>query len=353
MRGFILHAVRVSMCTVFLTTSTAYAADMVPWVQDINTARQIATARNQLILLHFFSNNCPPCRGLEENVFSQPGFGHGVARSYVPVKINVSVSPDLARQFNVDRWPLDVVITATGQEIHRMVSPQDGNEYLRILNQVAWRVASAPPGMDTQVATRGFQKDQPRSAVASVSDPRLQLGAQPGGQITDQPVPNAATLPRIDNVGPYFSPTVSNGITVGQAIVKPVADDVDLHQSRYAQSGLNVQPQVIENQYMRSAATTNATQAQGERGTPTSMPPRAAAAPPATATITPSMAAPASGSSVTASAQATNAPAVASTAAAKQTPRIGMEGYCPVTMIEEDRWVPGDKRSGARHRGRI
>ncbi len=140
MRGFTLHAIFISLSTLSLLNSAVTASDMVPWVEDINTARQIAAARNQLILIHFFSNNCPPCRNLEANVFSQPGFGHGVARGYVPVRVNVSVSPDLARQFRVDRWPMDVVMTASGQEIHRMVSPQDGNEYLRILNQVSWRV---------------------------------------------------------------------------------------------------------------------------------------------------------------------------------------------------------------------
>ena len=113
MRGIILHAIRISLGAVFLTTSTVSAANMVPWVQDINTARQIAATRNQLILVHFFSDNCPPCRQLEANVFSQPGFGHGLARSYVPVQINVSVSPDLARQFRVDRWPMDVVAVAS------------------------------------------------------------------------------------------------------------------------------------------------------------------------------------------------------------------------------------------------
>ena len=33
--------------------------------------------------------------------------------------------------------------------------------------------------------------------------------------------------------------------------------------------------------------------------------------------------------------------------------RLGMEGSCPVTLFEEDKWVTGDKRWGVRHRGRV
>jgi protein disulfide-isomerase len=32
---------------------------------------------------------------------------------------------------------------------------------------------------------------------------------------------------------------------------------------------------------------------------------------------------------------------------------LGIEGFCAVAVMEEDRWVPGDPRWGARHRGRL
>ncbi len=33
-------------------------------------------------------------------------------------------------------------------------------------------------------------------------------------------------------------------------------------------------------------------------------------------------------------------------------PPLGMEGYCPVTLVNQKRWVQGDSRWGAVHRGR-
>jgi protein disulfide-isomerase len=40
-------------------------------------------------------------------------------------------------------------------------------------------------------------------------------------------------------------------------------------------------------------------------------------------------------------------------AAAPALPPVGLEGYCPVTLAEEVKWVHGDKRFGAVHRGKL
>jgi protein disulfide-isomerase len=36
----------------------------------------------------------------------------------------------------------------------------------------------------------------------------------------------------------------------------------------------------------------------------------------------------------------------------KDAPPIGLEGYCPVTLLEGGKWKKGDRRYGAIHRGR-
>lgn len=33
-------------------------------------------------------------------------------------------------------------------------------------------------------------------------------------------------------------------------------------------------------------------------------------------------------------------------------PQVGLEGYCPVTLVEEEKWARGDQRWGVIHRGR-
>ncbi|MFO0912992.1 MAG: thioredoxin family protein [Pirellulales bacterium] len=43
---------------------------------------------------------------------------------------------------------------------------------------------------------------------------------------------------------------------------------------------------------------------------------------------------------------------VAGSPKSNQPPRLGLDGFCPVTLMSENRWQQGDKRWGAVHRGR-
>ena len=65
-----------------------------------------------------------------------------MSTNYVPLKVNVSQDPELARQFGIDRWPTDVILTATGQELYRDLSPLDTDRYIATLDQIA----AAPRG---------------------------------------------------------------------------------------------------------------------------------------------------------------------------------------------------------------
>ncbi|HTN74175.1 MAG TPA: DUF255 domain-containing protein, partial [Pirellulaceae bacterium] len=139
----------VAICFAVLTMAgnLPAAQDAVPWAKTIEEAQQIAAQQNRLVLLHFWSYDCPPCIKLEENVFPKPEFGRAVAANYVPVKINAKDNPELARRYKVDRWPVDVIITPTGEQLTKpTVCPQDSNKYLSSLDQVAatYRVQVQP-----------------------------------------------------------------------------------------------------------------------------------------------------------------------------------------------------------------
>jgi protein disulfide-isomerase len=36
----------------------------------------------------------------------------------------------------------------------------------------------------------------------------------------------------------------------------------------------------------------------------------------------------------------------------RQNPPLGLDGYCPVTLVEREKWVKGDPKFGAHHQGR-
>ncbi len=138
------------------------------------------------------------------------------------------VSPDLARRFNVDRWPTDLLLTSRGEEVHRMISPQDLNDYLRILNQVAWRVNSLPQGTPIQQASQGFHSDRSPTTVNSASP--YQFASQAVGntsanhfnrnefQASGQPLPQ------------YALNDTPMGISYGPAIMNPVGPNATSSQ---------------------------------------------------------------------------------------------------------------------------
>ncbi len=428
---------------------TADAADMVPWVADIQMAQQMASARNQLILLHFYADNCPPCRRLEKNVFSNPGFGHGVARNYVPVRINATVSPDLARKFHVAQWPTDLMITANGEEIHRMTSPQDANEYLRLLNQIAWRVSSMPAGTPIQQVSQGFASGSNSSSSSAGTSPYQLTQFDPQGSFQDNGT-NKNEMPRYDLGGPasianqpaathhggnvpssstmpsqqamianqYAAP--GSGLSTGyanvpqpnsfqtplppmtaqqglspQQVIAQAQQQIALAQQQIAQAQVQPQqharPRSIENQFVTARANAPGGFAGGTfhgnpgvanpNGQPPNMP--LPAQEPSTGAVAstgrfgnaaiPPLAMPngntpnaAPGStpadpllSLTPSKVASNVSSPAShepqgpSSNPQEVHEFGMEGYCPVSIIDEDRWVKGDKRWGAHHRGRL
>ncbi len=171
----------LAAATLLIVFSTpAAAVDRMPWATDIVSARQLAAARRQLVLLHFSADSCPPCRRLEQRVFNQEAFAHAIGEMLVPVKINVSEYPELAREYDVRAWPTDIVITPEGQELHRMVSPQNRDEYLSVLRQLVWRAKSSPqPNMVAQ-----FPLQKPDNTRPLHTPPLQQSAMNPvgGGQ---------------------------------------------------------------------------------------------------------------------------------------------------------------------------
>ena len=114
-----------------------FAQTRIPWLQNLQEAQQIARQEQRLLLIHFYSDTCPPCRRLEQVVFPNPEVYRAMSMNYVPVKINGERARDIARQFQVDRWPTDVIADAQGRVLYKTVSPQDPARYAQLLNAVA------------------------------------------------------------------------------------------------------------------------------------------------------------------------------------------------------------------------
>ena len=93
---------------------------------------------------------------------SEPGsISPDVAELYSR-KINGKRASDIAMQYQVDRWPTDVITDSQGRVLYKTVSPQDPNRYVQLLNAVSADFRSVgPPGplprMHRRRAARSWQ----------------------------------------------------------------------------------------------------------------------------------------------------------------------------------------------------
>lgn len=326
------ETIRISIAAVILTSTLrlALAQGGIPWRYDLYEAQQMARQQQRLILIHFYSDTCGPCQRLEQSVFPNPNVYRALAMDYIPVKINGERARDIAMQYQVDRWPTDVITDCQGRVLYKTVSPQDPARYAQLLNAVSAdsraRNAAEPvagrtpwqgdPGLDARNANFGNRLD-PRSQFAAYTPASAQNGP-PGSPLTGPYAAQAANP--ADLVNPYVVPSdatstarASAGAYDPRSAWSAAGSE---HASGYASA---VPPEASPSGYSPSQP---AWQENRFFAAPAVAEPAQPAAP---------QAAPARGASST---------------------PLAMDGFCPVTLAEQERWVKGDSRWGAVHRGR-
>ena len=169
----------LAFASLLVVAATALAQDRIPWTHDLAHAQQLATQQQRVMLLHFWGEGCPPCRMLETRVFNRPEVIRALNIAYVPVKINVSEQPELARRYGVQRIPTDVFVGPDGSELLREISQQDPHKYQARLDQVAAhaRLAMRPPA-DNFPAPEGSSVDVAASQALGYGAPNAALRPQ-------------------------------------------------------------------------------------------------------------------------------------------------------------------------------
>ncbi len=264
------------------------------WQPTLESAKRLAVQTDRLVLIHFWADWCQPCLKMEREVFTDPGVVAAIQTHYVPVKVNADYFPSTATQYGVTGLPTDVIITPQGQLIDKIQGAAVAGNYIGQLQRVASGVKQG--GRASYAQRPGVAPGGPPGPVAVTSGP-------PGPGPTD-PRYAAQEDQRRRAVAPPGHP--------GVGALAPGNHGAP----RYAG------PQ------------------------PTTVPPRLAGpqtpmAPP----MAPRQQAPA------------QQPNVAGQQAPAGNPPLALDGHCPVQLSDDmtggrQTWTLGDRRWGARHRGR-
>jgi YHS domain-containing protein/thiol-disulfide isomerase/thioredoxin len=301
-------------------------ADTVSWRSNLDAAKIEATQSGKLVLLHFYTTTCGPCRLLDQNVFSQPQIGDDIERNYVPVKIDADQNPALAAAYRIERVPSEIILNNQGQVVANLSCPQNHSEYTNQLANLAdhYRQHTSPSGTanqpPVQAAYAGLQVGQ----YANHQQPTQQPGT------LSQGVPSETNNPYANQQPGSYSPVASNAYgpaTMGQNNPQAQATmPANAMPNSYSQGAAPGQQPT----HQQMAASTSATQPHmiSNPGTPAAQVMNPAA-----------QVSPASHMSV-----------------ARQlppgTPPLAFDGFCPVALRANRKWVAGNAQFGAIHRGR-
>lgn len=116
----------------------------IQWGDNLKQALELSRQTGKPVLLHFFSDTCPPCKMMEKSTFPNPAITEMVQKSFIPVKLNARKNPREAQMFNVQSVPMDFVLASNGQEILKTMGGQDASRYGHFLATAA---KSAKPFM--------------------------------------------------------------------------------------------------------------------------------------------------------------------------------------------------------------
>lgn len=307
---------------------SAGRTDEVNWYSNLDSAIQAAREQNRPLLLHFWSPDCPQCLQADEAVFSRSSVAETLADFYVPVKINAREQPETAHQHRVQSLPQDVILSPEGRELHRLITPSSPQQYIAQLSAMAFRSGMSPTTTEQTSAWGG-------------------------------PSP---TLPPLDQMNRPRS-------EVAQA-APPAYGGLPASEGSRSSTAAAVQPQEVINQYARHSAEPEASAAipaDVERAEPNG--PGPAKNPPArsrwgawpTRSTEPAPSREDLAASTAPSQERDSAPpppqrresSAPTSPDSANRPPLGMDGYCPVTLLKKDVWKQGDPRHGVVHRGRL
>jgi YHS domain-containing protein len=308
---------------------------------------------------------------LDNEVFPQPAVAQAINTNFVPVKLNTDDFPATASLYGVDRIPMDVVLNPAGQPVYRAKSPLVADQFVAHITQAA-RGGPAPP---VQLAGAS-SAEQPGAGTVPVATTSQGLPVA-GGQFSPSAV-NAAALPtsgmNLSAQGTSWPQTGSQQ-TAQQPPVQPqpqVQQPIERQHISFAPNAHAVKmptaPQTTSPLVQQVTPWVNQpSQNMQPGGSPVVGsaygPGSMATAPVAGQQFSSQPVGPTNNMTAT----AIQRPAIGLTEPAqpqaaehhppvmipaREAPPVGLDGFCPVTLAEQKKWIRGDVRYGVEHRGR-
>lgn len=102
------------------------------WGSDFDAGLKQAAAEGKNLLIAFHSDGCPPCLAMDKTVLRADVIQKAVTR-FVPVRVNVSQSPQVAMLFQIEGTPTYAILSPEGKLLAQTSGYRDEEDMLRFL----------------------------------------------------------------------------------------------------------------------------------------------------------------------------------------------------------------------------
>ena len=307
-----------------LAQSNGFPLPSIRWETDIDVAMSRAEREQRPIFLHFIGNDCQPAQQMAVEVFTQPNIITQLNATFVMVIINASENATLVQKFDVKSVPTDIIMKPNGQLVHRRtggITAERFSDYITFLK-------------NTLQSERGpIPNNQPPAMPIPVGIP---IGGSLGSP-NSSPIPPQPAMPP-NAIGaqhglPPFPDTIRD----------PFAQQLPQAQQPV---GMTMPPNNMipaHNNPLRNSETT---------ARPTA---EYVAHPPQVPTTTITMP-----TAPTVQPEALAMPMISAIMASEPAPTkmtvevpLALEGFCPVTLCSEEKWVAGNPAYCTMYQGHI
>lgn len=114
----------------------------IKWQRNLDKALEAATKTNQLLILDFYADWCPPCNEMEKSTYRDSRVIEQL-KNYIPVKIDIDKKPKLANKYDGNARanggsgiPATIILDAKGNQLAKIHGYQTAEELLEVLKQV-------------------------------------------------------------------------------------------------------------------------------------------------------------------------------------------------------------------------
>lgn len=331
----VLLALTLSLWLSSFSSVQAQNAAKIYWHTDLAKAAQQARASGKYVFLHFYGNNCAPCRAMEEQVFTNPQVIAGMNRTYIPVRINVEEQVELAQRYAVKAIPSDIILKPSGELFYRRKGGTKAEDFLFFLGFLL--------GQMENEAAASLPAREP--AAAPVAPPVTATHAEAPYV---NPVAAAPVVPA-PPVAPVAPPATTTTVarststsTVPGIEVSPRSNFVPIGEIRDPFTKQKVAPPSVRSIEEKTETPNEGLQAKNTRTSGRSREREE----PALRSIGPRV------SGRAASKGSFGGELDLSTVTVVEVP-LALDGYCPVTLGDEERWVPGNPAFYTMYRGHV